>query len=143
MAQVEATIRATRLHCHKEADTFYLYRHSAPYLWTSFFTVDAMSIVQGEGRFVILHSPAAGGETFCITGVTRNPDMAKEVIVSFAPFEPVDFNGTTEVLSLRVLTRIGTNGTGAFCGGHSNAVGLRLYFDAVSQSSQLDATIEP
>lgn len=85
----------------------------------------------------------AAGETLCITGVTRNPDMAKEVIVSIAPFEPVDFNGTTEVLSLRVLTRIGTTGTGAFCGGHSNAVGLRLYFDAASRNSQFDVTIEP
>ncbi len=85
----------------------------------------------------------ASGETHCITGVTRNPDMAKEVIVSFAPFGPVDFNGTTDVLSLRVLTRIGTTGTGAFCGGHSNAVGLRLYFDAVNRSSQFDGTIGP
>ncbi len=82
----------------------------------------------------------AEGETLCITGVTRNPDMAKEVIVSFGP---VDSNSSTDVLSLRVLTRIGTTGTGAFCGGHSNAVGLRLYFDAVSRNSQFDGTIEP
>ena len=46
---------------------------------------------------------------------------------------------SSDVLSLRVLTRIGTNGSGAFCGGHSNAVGLRLYFDAVSRPSKFTA----
>ena len=49
------------------------------------------------------------------------------------------FNGTSDVLSLKILTRIGTNGAGAFCGGHSNAVGLRLYFDAVSRPSKFTA----
>jgi len=39
-----------------------------------------------------------------------------------------------------VLTRIGTTATGARCGGHSNAVGLRLYFDAVSRAAQVTAT---
>ena len=33
------------------------------------------------------------------------------------------------------------NGAGVFCGGHSNAVGLRLYFDAISRPSRFDATI--
>jgi len=82
----------------------------------------------------------ASGETFCIDGVTRNPNLAKEVTVTFAPFLPVPFNGTSDQLSLKVLTRIGTNGSGAFCGGHSNAVGLRLYFDAVSRPARFDAT---
>jgi len=80
----------------------------------------------------------AAGETYCIQGVTRNPDLAKEVTVSFAPAAPVIFNG--DELSLKVLTRIGTNGAGAFCGGHSNAVGLRLYFDASSRPSRFGAT---
>ena len=31
----------------------------------------------------------------------------------------------------KIQTRIGTNGSGAFCGGHSNATGLRLYFDVL------------
>jgi len=82
----------------------------------------------------------ASGETFCITGVTRNPSLALEVIDAYNPFTPVNFNGSTDVLSLRVLTRIGTNGAGAFCGGHSNATGLRLYFDAVSRPSRFDGT---
>ena len=56
----------------------------------------------------------ASGETFCIQGVTRNADQAKEVSVSFNPPSPMTFNGTTDVLSLKLLTRIGTNGSGAF-----------------------------
>ena len=82
----------------------------------------------------------ASGETYCIEGVTRNPDLAKEAIVVFSPFSPAAFNGTTDVLSLRTLTRIGTNGSGNFCGGHSNAVGLRLYFDALSRPSRFGST---
>lgn len=78
----------------------------------------------------------ASGEIYCIQGVTRNPDQAREVAVS----SPMTFNGTTDELSLKVLTRIGTNGSGAFCGGHNNALGLRLYFDAVSRPSKFTAT---
>jgi hypothetical protein len=85
----------------------------------------------------------AAGETYCIQGVTRNANLAKEVLVSFAPFAPVTFNGATDELSLKVLTRIGSNGAGGFCGGHSNAVGLRLYFDSVSRPSRFNATTAP
>lgn len=69
-------------------------------------------------------------ESLCITGITRNPNLAKQVILPFDTLPPADFNGSTDVLSLRIKTRIGTNGSGGMCGGHSNAVGLRLYFDA-------------
>ncbi len=79
----------------------------------------------------------AAGETYCIRGITRNPDQAKEVMVSFPSFPPVTFTG--QGLSLKVLTRVGTNGAGAFCGGHSNATGLRLYFDASSRPSRFGA----
>lgn len=82
----------------------------------------------------------AAGETFCIQGVTRNAANAKEVTVSFATLSSAPFNGTTDVLSLKVLTRIGTNGAGVFCGGHSNAVGVRLYFDAASRAAQFSGT---
>ncbi|MGH9754252.1 MAG: lamin tail domain-containing protein [Blastocatellia bacterium] len=80
------------------------------------------------------------GETYCIQGVTRNPDLAKEVTVSFASFPPVTFDGTGDTLSLKILTRIGTNGAGAFCGGHRNATGLRVYFDASNRPSSVGAT---
>jgi hypothetical protein len=82
--------------------------------------------------------PVGSGEIYCIQGVTRNADKAKEVTVSFSQFQSASFNGTTDVLSLRILTRIGTDGAGGTCGGHSNAVGLRLYFDAQSRSSRFD-----
>jgi hypothetical protein len=73
-------------------------------------------------------------------GVTRNPANAKDVRVAFKAVTAAGFNGTTHVLSLRVLTRIGTTETGARCGGHANAVGLRLYFDAAGRAAQVAAT---
>ena len=75
--------------------------------------------------------PIASGVGHCITGVTRNPAKASDVTVPFAG-GPADI-GPADALSLRVSARIGTNPSGAFCGGHSNAVGLRLYFDAASR----------
>ena len=83
----------------------------------------------------------ASDNTLCIQGVTRNPDLAKEVSIVFNPFTAVGFSGTDE-MSLKVLTRIGTNPNGSHCGGHSNAVGLRLYFDSVSRSSMLGTAFE-
>src|SRR5207244_5504287 len=81
------------------------------------------------------------GLTRCITGVTRNANQAKEVTAAFAPFTDVAFNGTSDQLSLKIWTRIGTNPNGTRCAGHSNAVGLRLYFDATSRSARFGATI--
>ncbi len=80
------------------------------------------------------------GETYCIQGLTRNPSLAKEVSISLAPFSPTLFDGTNDALSLRIFARIGTNGAGAFCGGHRNATGLRLYFDASHRPSRFTAT---
>jgi hypothetical protein len=76
------------------------------------------------------------GELACITGVKRDPAQALEVSVPFGPFSPTSFNGTTDVLSVRILARIGTNASGGFCGGHNNATGLR--FDAISRPSRFD-----
>ena len=82
-------------------------------------------------------SLVGSGQTSCITGVTRNPDQAKNIVVSVALFLPTIF-GAADVLSVMVSTRIGTTGTGAMCvGGHANATGLRLYFDGVTRPSQL------
>jgi hypothetical protein len=80
------------------------------------------------------------GETRCIQGLTRNANDAQEVPVPFMSFSPAPFDGTSDVLSLKVLTRVGTTETGASCGGHQNAVGLRLYFDATSRAAQLKTT---
>jgi hypothetical protein len=80
----------------------------------------------------------------CITGVTRSPDSAKEVVASFEPFAPVLVT-TGDELSLKVSTRIGTNPDGSKCSGpggsHNSAGGLRLYYDAARRASKFDATI--
>ena len=85
----------------------------------------------------------SAGETRCITNVTRNASLAKEVGV---PFGPVGPSGSGAV-SLRVLTRIGTNPDGTKCSGpggsHNNAQGLRLYYDATSRPSRFGAQIPP
>ena len=78
----------------------------------------------------------------CIKGVTRNPTYAKEVTVPFGPISNGTYN-TGDVLSLRVLTRIGTNPDGSKCAGHSNAVGLRLYYDSPTRPSRFGAQISP
>jgi hypothetical protein len=85
----------------------------------------------------------ASGLSRCVTGLVRGPGAAREVAISFTPFTPVSFNGTTDTLSLRVSARIGTTASGAPCGGHVGAVGLRLYFDAVSRESRFGAAFGP
>jgi len=42
-----------------------------------------------------------------------------------------------DILSLRIWTKVTASG------GHSNAVGLRLYYDAVSRASRFGAEIAP
>jgi hypothetical protein len=74
----------------------------------------------------------ASGETINIQGVTRNPDKAKEVVISFGDISSTGFN-TGDVISLKILTKV-TN-----TGGHGNAVGLRLYYDAISRPANFAA----
>ncbi len=85
----------------------------------------------------------ASGVARCLTGITRNPALAKEVAVAFDPFSAVEFDGATDTLSLTLLTRIGTNPDDTKCigpgGSHNNARGLRLYFDAATRASQFGA----
>jgi uncharacterized repeat protein (TIGR01451 family) len=73
------------------------------------------------------------GETSCIKGVVRDPAHAKETVVPFDLFSPVDFDGTTDFLILRVLTRIGVRCSGP---NHVGATGLRFYFDGVTRPSR-------
>lgn len=76
----------------------------------------------------------ASGLTRCIQGVTKDPSSAEEVTVVLSPFPTEVFTGT-DVLGLKVLTRIGTNPDGSQCSGHTNATGLRLYFDSTNHPS--------
>jgi hypothetical protein len=48
-----------------------------------------------------------------------------------------------DVLSLRVSTRVGTNPDGSKCPGHTNAVGLRLYYDAINRPSRANLVFSP
>jgi len=81
--------------------------------------------------------PVASGETSCIQGATTNPANALQTFVSFGATGTTAV-GPTDTLSLSVSARIGTDGSGAFCGGHASATGVRLYFDAQSRPSRLD-----
>ena len=83
----------------------------------------------------------ATGQTLCITGVTRNPDNAREVTLAFPSITAIPFNGTTDGLALKIRTRIGTNPNGTKCSGHSNAVGLRLYYDATARPARFGTTV--
>ncbi len=87
-------------------------------------------------------SAVASGMTRCVNDVTRDPYKAREVTIAFDPFTPVSVS-SVDVLALRVLTRIGTNLDDTKCPGHNSAVGLRLYYDAVSRPSRFDVEIGP
>ncbi len=84
----------------------------------------------------------AEGETRCVAGLTRDPADAKEVSIPFGPISDGELV-SGDVLSLEVLTRIGTNPDGSRCAGHRSAVGLRLYHDSVSRPSRFGAEITP
>jgi hypothetical protein len=91
-------------------------------------------------------NPVASGLQRCITGLTRNPSLAKEAIVNWDAFSPAPA-ATGDVLSLRISTRVGTTPAGAKCAGpggsHNNARGLRLYYDSTGRPSRFDITIDP
>jgi hypothetical protein len=82
----------------------------------------------------------------CIKGLTRNPDLAMEVVIPFASF-PDTFFQVGDVADLKVSVRIGTNPDDTKCSGpgasHSNATGLRLYYDSVSRPSRFNVTLAP
>jgi len=83
----------------------------------------------------------ASGLVRCLPGIIRNPASPVEVTIPFYPFELADFDGATDALMVRVLTRIGTNPDETKCPGHASATGLRLYFDAVDRAAQFGAVI--
>jgi hypothetical protein len=74
--------------------------------------------------------------------LSRKSPKATEVAV---PFGAITHSALAagDSLSLKVLTRIGTNPDDSKCPGHNNAAGLRLYYDAVSRPSRFGAEIAP
>ena len=91
-------------------------------------------------------APVAVGEARCITGVTRNANLAKMVNIPFGEVAENDLIAG-DVLSLRILTRIGTTLAGQKCSGpggsHGSARGLRLYYDSTGRPSQFGAELTP
>ena len=84
------------------------------------------------------------GLTRCISGVTRNPNNALEAVVALDPIpSSAAIYRTGDVLSFRVLTRIGTNSDDTQCLGHKNAVGLRLYYGGLQRPSGFGAELTP
>ncbi len=87
----------------------------------------------------------ASGLTRCVTGLTRNANRAREIIVPFGPVTPSVFNGTSDVFSIKLSTRVGTTPDEARCpgpgGSHLNARGLRLYYAGASVASGVGATL--
>lgn len=83
------------------------------------------------------------GLTRCRTGITTNPASAAETLVAFGSFASASLNGTSDTLSVKIWTRIGTNADNTKCAGHNNAVGLRLYFDATTRAARLGLTLAP
>lgn len=95
-----------------------------------------------RAELFINDTPVAEGVTRCIAGVTRNPAKAKEVPIAFGSISGGGLV-SDDVLSFKVSTRIGTNPDDSKCPGHNNAVGLRLYYDAVSRPSRFGVAITP
>jgi len=85
-------------------------------------------------------TPVGSGDALCVPGATRDSNRAKSVNIPLAPTSPVVFDGTSDTVSLRLMTRIGTDGAGNSCGGHSTSVGVRMYFDSLSTAAHVSVT---
>jgi hypothetical protein len=77
----------------------------------------------------------ATGETRDIRGIIRNPSLAKGVAVTFGAIS--DRLDSADIVSLRIMTKVTASG------GHSNAFGLRLYYDAVTRPSRSGMELSP
>lgn len=84
----------------------------------------------------------AEGLTRCVTGLTRDPGRAKEVVVAPALTAPQTFDGTSDALSVVLSARVGTKDDGTLCGNHASAVGVRAYFDAAGRPARFDVALD-
>jgi sugar lactone lactonase YvrE len=87
--------------------------------------------------------PVTSGLSRCVTGLSRNPT---EISVAFSAFDPVQANSGDE-FSLKISNRMGTNSDDTRCNTpgktHTNAVGLRLFYDSLGHDTRLGATVSP
>jgi hypothetical protein len=87
-------------------------------------------------KILVNGTQVAEGTTLCVGEITRNPAKALDVSIPFGPASSESI-GSGDTMTLKLLTRVGTNLDGTKCLGHNNAVGLRLYYDAVTRPSRL------
>jgi hypothetical protein len=83
----------------------------------------------------------ASGLRRCVTGLTRNPNKGLNGDVFLDTFGDSDL-AASDVLTLKISTRIGTNPDDTKCApargsSHSSARGLRLYYDSARQASHI------
>lgn len=83
----------------------------------------------------------SSGVTRCVVGLTRNANQAQEVTVVLSAFAPRLLAVPDDQVTLNLWTRVGTNADNSFCGGHSSATGLRLYFDSTTRPARLGGTV--
>jgi hypothetical protein len=97
-------------------------------------------------KVLIGNTVVAQGQTLCVTGLVRNADKAKQVVVPLALVGDGS-SAAGDVLRVRVSARIGTTGQGARCAGpggsHLGARGLRLYYDSAKAPSNLGLQLAP
>jgi hypothetical protein len=82
----------------------------------------------------------ADGEARCVSGLTRNAARARALLIPLAATPAgSDVPPAGSLLELRVLARIGTTPDGQRCPrtSHTNARGVRLYYDGLASRSQL------
>ena len=75
----------------------------------------------------------ATAEQLCIKGLTRNPALAQEIVLSLPVTNHVSGDGE---FFLNLSARIGT--PQSKCGGHGSATGLRVYYDSADRDSRFD-----
>jgi hypothetical protein len=75
----------------------------------------------------------ASSEQLCIKGLTRNPALAQEIVLSLPLIQHVSGDGE---FFLNLSARIGT--PQSKCGGHGSTTGLRVYYDSADRDSRFD-----
>jgi hypothetical protein len=85
-------------------------------------------------RRLTIADQSVGANRFFVRGCPEIPTSAIELDIILG-IDAASVTVQGEDTSVHVVL-----GAGAFCGGHSNAVGLRLYFDSADRPSKFDAT---
>lgn len=84
--------------------------------------------------------PITTGLTRCITGLAHGVNQTTHMTLPFFDFDHLHVS-STDTLTIKIYTRIGTNADDSKCAGNDNASGLRLYFDSVDKPSSFSKTV--